>query len=152
MTHNLYILLTDDDEDDRFLFQEALQCVDPTIHCDTAKNGREALSFLGKLHEKLPDVIFLDINMPQLNGWEFLSLIKQNSALSFIPIIMYSTSSHTVHVEKAKDLGAWGFCTKPDAMDELVRILKFIVKNFKQGLNLNSVADLNTSNLTIFHH
>lgn len=149
MTHNLHFLLTDDDEDDRFLFQEALQSVDPSIYCNTARNGREALLFLKNVNRKLPDVIFLDINMPELNGWDFLTTVKKNSALSSIPIIMYSTSSHIMDIKKANELGAFGFLTKPDAMDELERILKYIAEGLKQGFNAH-LTDSDTSNFKLF--
>jgi CheY-like chemotaxis protein len=146
MTHNLHFLLTDDDEDDRFLFQEALQSVDPSIQCQTAKNGREALIFLKETNRKLPDVIFLDINMPEVNGWEFLNKVKKSSTLSSIPITIYSTSSQKVDIEKAKELGAFGFCTKPDVMDELKQILKYIAEGLKKGFG----PDLTNSGIPNF--
>lgn len=150
MIDNLQFLLTDDDEDDRFLFQEALQSVDPTIHCHTARNGEEALLYLKEHDRQLPDVIFMDINMPQMNGWKFLTSVKKNSSLSSIPIIMYSTSSHAIDIERAKELGAFGFCTKPDTMTDLKRILKYITERLKQGLNADLTA-LNNPNFKIFN-
>jgi CheY-like chemotaxis protein len=68
-------LLIDDDSDDRELFSEALSMVEPAIICDQATDGEEGLAWLQQNKEE-PDLIFLDINMPILNGWQLLSLLK----------------------------------------------------------------------------
>src|SRR5688572_5969241 len=69
-------LLTDDDKDDRELFSEALASIDPGIICHGAEHGRDALRILNSLDGSKPDIIFIDINMPVMNGWELLHTLK----------------------------------------------------------------------------
>src|ERR1700742_4342006 len=87
-------LLIDDDTDDRELFSEALATVDPVIVCDQATDGAEALDRLIKREISEPDIIFLDINMPVMNGWQFLTKLKSVEKYRHIPVIVYSTSSN----------------------------------------------------------
>src|SRR5207302_9453827 len=98
-------LLVDDDTDDRELFSEALVSVDPVIICDLAADAEEALKKLDK-KEGPPDLIFLDINLPVMTGWQFLSNLKSTEAYKDIPVIMYSTSNNQRDKDIAKDLGA----------------------------------------------
>ena len=125
-------LLADDDMDDTLLFCEALETVDETVTCYCATHGQEALEILAK--EKLPDLIFLDINMPRMNGWECLKRIKQNTAYANIPILVYSTSSHPKDINTALDLGALCFFSKPNNFDDLKNILEVIVKHVDKDL------------------
>src|SRR6187402_2606042 len=102
-------LLVDDDNDDRELFSEALATVNPVIICDLAADAEEALN---KLHSKdidAPDMIFLDINLPIMTGWQFLTNLKSQEQYKDIPVIMYSTSSNQRDKDIAKDLGALCF-------------------------------------------
>jgi CheY-like chemotaxis protein len=75
------ILLVDDDEDDRSLFKEAVNSLDKSIQCWTAHDGQHALQVLMYDLIVIPDVIFLDLNMPKMNGLEFLSTIKKKQAI-----------------------------------------------------------------------
>jgi CheY-like chemotaxis protein len=72
----------------------------------------------------LPDIIFLDVNMLQVTGWECLTRIKNSEQYRDIPVIMYSTSASNLDKQKAKKLGASGFLTKPSDFRMLVDILK----------------------------
>src|ERR1700749_4860397 len=105
------ILLVDDDLDDIGLFREALNDVDSRIGFYSAKNGRKALEFLGN-QTNIPDLIFLDINMPEMNGWRCLEELKNNPQLKDIPVVMYSTSAVKRDEEKAMGLGAMAFYQK----------------------------------------
>jgi CheY-like chemotaxis protein len=137
-------LLVDDDTDDKELFCEALGEVDASITCDYATDGYEALNKLKTGRGSLPDIIFLDINMPEMDGWQCLTKIKNSSSYKDIPVIMYSTSSHKKLSEIAKDLGALLFFTKPNDYDKLKTIIGAIVDHF----NGNSLERINAS-LTI---
>ena len=85
---NKRILVVDDDNDDRELFSEALASVDPVIVCDQATDGAEALKRLSTREIDKPDIIFLDINMPVMNGWQFLSKLKSEDQYKNIPVIV----------------------------------------------------------------
>jgi CheY-like chemotaxis protein len=87
-------LLIDDDTDDWELFSEALAAVDPIIVCHHATGGADAFNRLRNREFSTPDIIFLDINMPVMDGWQFLTQLKSEEALRHIPVIIYSTSSN----------------------------------------------------------
>ena len=120
-------LVIDDDSDDRELFSEALASVDPVIVCDHATDGAEALKRLAMLEMAMPDIIFLDINMPGMNGWQFLTRLKAEDKYKDIPVIVYSTSSNTKDKRIAGDLGALCFITKPHAYRQLKHMLGIVV-------------------------
>jgi CheY-like chemotaxis protein len=119
-------LLVDDDADDAFLFCEALHHLDPMMVCLTAENGREVFNKLSKQEATRPDIIFLDINMPIMDGWECLRRLKNDASLQNIPAIMYSTSSSKKDIEMAYQLGARLFVTKPEDFAELHKILEVV--------------------------
>src|SRR5204863_3105714 len=97
------ILIVDDDPEDISLFCEAIHEIDSFFKCIAAKNGNEALQLLSKL-AKLPDYIFLDINMPGMNGFECLSEIKKNPKLENIPVVMHSSTLSKEEINKSKEL------------------------------------------------
>jgi CheY-like chemotaxis protein len=132
-------LLTDDDKDDRELFSEALYSVDPSIICQGAEHGRDALRLLSGNGMEKPDLIFIDINMPVMNGWELLNTIKKDDHCHDIPVIIYTTSSEERDRQIAKDLGALCFVTKPDDFRRVKNILQVIVSNMKKD-SLSSVC------------
>lgn len=118
--------LIDDDIDDREVFMYALEAVNPAIRCITACNGREALNLLGKA-DIYPDLIFLDLNMPLMNGEQFLKEVQHCERLKKIPIIILSTSSNPKTVSETRKLGAKLFITKPDKVSILEKKLKDIL-------------------------
>src|SRR3954466_7950839 len=124
-------LLVDDDMDDSELFQEALTEIDSTIIFHHAENGEDALKKLDPF--QLPDLMFLDINMPRINGWECLRLMKNNPVFRKIPVIVYSTSSHQEEVNSAIALGAYNFYTKPSSYKELKKMLTEVVAKLKSS-------------------
>jgi CheY-like chemotaxis protein len=127
-------MIVDDDEDDRFLFREALSEIDGGIKCREARNGCEALEQLEDLSLELPALIFLDINMPIMNGWECLEKIRNSGRFGNIPVFVYSTSSHQRDIDRALQLGAYCFCTKVDDYDKLKKMLEVIVANLSGDL------------------
>ena len=122
-------LLVDDDEDDREIFSLALQDVDPSIDCVTARDGREALSILSI--NFVPDYIFLDLNMPLMDGKECLKEIRKRSHLNAVPVIIYSTSSAEKDKEETKKLGASSFITKPPLVSALAKKLSDVFGSAK---------------------
>ena len=124
---NKRILVIDDDNDDRELFSEALASVDPVIVCDQATDGAEALKRLTSREFDTPDIIFLDINMPVMNGWQFLTRLKSEDMYKNIPVIVYTTSSNQKDKLIADNLGALCFITKPHAFGRLKNMLGIVV-------------------------
>ncbi|MDQ3108624.1 MAG: response regulator [Bacteroidota bacterium] len=123
--HN--ILLIDDDVDDQEIFLTAvIQVCGGSVKCIALSDASEALGKLA-IKDIMPDVIFLDLNMPVMNGQQFLVEIKKNKELKDIPVIIFSTTSHSATIELTKQLGAHDFITKPDNYDELVNILARLI-------------------------
>jgi CheY-like chemotaxis protein len=124
--HN--VLLIDDDEDDQEIFVSAVKQVASSVVCNCFDNATEALQNLaaGVL---VPDVIFLDLNMPGMNGQQFLVEIKKRSDLSNIPVIIFSTASQSNTIQLMKSLGAHEFITKPSDYDKLLNILRPLLAN-----------------------
>ncbi|OBX24526.1 response regulator receiver domain-containing protein [Gelidibacter algens] len=105
------LMIVDDDKDDRFFFRSAIRKYNPSFECIEAENGDDALKQLRK-SEQLPDFIFLDLNMPKMDGRECLEELKKDNTLKNIPVIIYSTSEYKLDKEVTKDLGADYFLTK----------------------------------------
>lgn len=123
MTTVRTILMIDDDSDDKILFHEALREVDPSIIYRTAANGEEGLNCLLAAGNDLPDLIFLDLNMPRMNGKVFLLDLKQIEHLCRIPVCIYTTSKLASDVTETQQLGAANFFTKPDSYEDIRQII-----------------------------
>ena len=128
-------MLADDDSDDADMFQEVLSEIDPAIIFHRSWNGFGVLETLEDKSLEHPDIIFLDINMPGMDGWQCLSKLKNSPAYRDIPVIIYSTSSHLRDAEIALDLGALCFITKPSDFNTLKKILQIIVLNLNGNLS-----------------
>ena len=120
------ILLIDDDEDDRDIFKEAVSMAVPGIECLMAKDGEEGMSVLKGL-AVLPDHIFLDINMPRMDGKEFLKQVKAHPVFMKIPVVVYSTSKHKSELGEYFRLGAANYITKPSEFNLLVTYLRTVL-------------------------
>jgi CheY-like chemotaxis protein len=119
----------DDDPDDRELFCEAVHDIDEAIQCNTVSNGEAALKLLNKENgSPLPDYIFLDLNMPRLNGKQCLSLIKSSPSLQHIPIIIYTTSKLKEDIAETGRLGASYFLTKPSKLKDLKKAISLVLE------------------------
>ena len=119
--------IVDDDIDDQDLFIEAVNEVDKSIKCMSVSNCEEALDLLKNRKINMPDMIFLDLNMPRLNGKQCLAELKKESHLAEIPVIIYSTSSEKRDIEETSRLGAAHFLTKPNKFEELCKAISFVV-------------------------
>lgn len=119
------IILADDDRDDCDLFLEALHEVADTVDLTLAKNGLQLLELLNKPDLTLPDLIFLDMNMPYMNGLESLNEIKKNKNLREINIVMFSTSAQDIFVNQAYAMGANVYICKPSSFDKLKRAIEY---------------------------
>src|SRR5687767_1642323 len=122
------ILIIDDDADDIELFCMAVAEIDKSIKCISARTGEEALKILKKSLLRKPDYIFLDLNMPRMNGKQCLSLIKKDPELCDIPVIIYSTSKLPEDYRETKELGAVYFLTKPSRHTDLERAIAYVLE------------------------
>jgi DNA-binding NtrC family response regulator len=122
------ILLVDDDVEDHEIFNAALTTASNSANCMAITNAIEAFDKLDRKELK-PDVIFLDVNMPFMNGLDFLKKIKATKHLEPIHVIMFSTSANPATISAAKELGAIKFITKPRGFDDLVNVLKPLISH-----------------------
>ena len=124
MLKNNVIMIVDDDEDDRDFFCEAVGNTNLELKCLHVDNGEKALQYLQDNEHIMPDYIFLDLNMPRLDGKECLVAIKKIDHLKEVPIIIYSTSNHPLDKEQTFQLGANGFIHKHTEFNSLCKELK----------------------------
>lgn len=124
---SMTILYADDDVDDRDLMFEAFNQIDPSISCWVANDGKEALEILDQ-NNRLPDLIFLDVNMPVMDGKSCLQALKRNSRLKDIPVVIYSTTKDSQEISQFYNLGASSFIHKPDNFNDLCTTLNSFIK------------------------
>jgi CheY-like chemotaxis protein len=120
------ILNIDDDPDDLEVFCDAVGEIDPNIKCISAQKAEEGLQILFQA-KTLPDYVFLDVNMPVMDGKKCLQEIRSNPKLSNIRVIMLSTSSNAGEITEYKKLGA-EFIVKEATYSRFVKSLKNIIK------------------------
>jgi CheY-like chemotaxis protein len=135
---DMIILNVDDDQEDREFFVDALKEIDPTITCLVAGRALEALRMLENL-QTLPDYIFLDINMPVMDGKQCLQRIKSVPEFVSIPVIMYSTSTDTSEIRECYRLGAADFLIKPNSFEKLVNDLTSIFEYSRRSSERSSI-------------
>lgn len=126
-TEYINICLADDDEDDRLFFTEAFDELRINTKVQTFNDGVALMDYLNDEDSILPNVLFLDLNMPRKNGVECLLEIKQNEKLNDIAIAIYSTSSSEDHIEETFINGANIYIKKPNDFEKLKKILSEIV-------------------------
>ena len=118
------ILLVDDDPEEHELFASTLSEYNPDIAVVSAFNGNEALEMVRNI---LPSCIFLDINMPHINGLDVLRELKQNDNTCGIPVYMFSTSDGFRSKPVAMKLGAEKYFTKPASIEQLKKMFKEVL-------------------------
>jgi CheY-like chemotaxis protein len=133
-------LVVDDDSDDKGLFTEALTAVEPGIICYSADDGQEALKKLDSKLIEPPDIIFMDINMPIMNGWECLVKLKSAPGYKDIPVIIHTTSSRITDRQLARDLGAICFFTKLNDFSKLKKMLEIVVEKMNND-SVDAICD-----------
>ena len=120
------LLCIDDDQDDLELFQEAIRNVSPLHHCMVTRNGKEGMKLLETL---TPDLIFLDINMPGLGGWDIVKMIRARRDLDDVPVYMLSTSQNVSELETFMRMGASKCLVKPSSFHELCEIFRTVISD-----------------------
>jgi CheY-like chemotaxis protein len=132
MTKQLHFLHADDDPDDRFFFDMILKGLVISTRLTAMEDGEKLMIHLSLNFDPLPDVLFLDLNMPRKNGLECLKEIKQNENLKQLPVVIYSTSLHNDLADELYNSGAHYYIRK-SSLEELEK-------------NLTEVLDLMTRN------
>jgi CheY-like chemotaxis protein len=120
------ILYADDDADDCELVVEAFGKIDPNIQCTMANDGSHALKILEE-SGALPDYIFLDVNMPVMDGKDCLSKLKNDDRLKHIPVVIYSTTRDKEEIRALYELGADTFIQKPNSFAQLCVTLREVI-------------------------
>jgi CheY-like chemotaxis protein len=119
----LRILLTDDDLGDRIVFAEIFEEMELETTVQLLKNGVELMDYLNKKDVLFPDLLFLDLNMPNKNGMTCLKEIRSNEKFKDISIAIYSTSASEKDIEESFQLGANIYITKPSDFGILKQVL-----------------------------
>lgn len=123
----LYILLAEDDEDDRMFFKEALDEIKVKTNISFVTDGAQLMDYLNQSGIRLPNVVFLDLNMPVKNGMECLIEIRRDKRLKDLAIVIYSTSASEEDIEDAFVNGANIYIKKPNDFSLLKSTLAKVV-------------------------
>jgi CheY-like chemotaxis protein len=116
------VLYVEDDSDDQQLFREVLETVNPDFECFIATDGEHAFEVLKTIH--VPVCIYVDVNMPRMNGLEFLKALKLHPEYSQIPVFILTTSTSPNDQLTAVALGAKQYIIKPNSYRDLFKILQ----------------------------
>lgn len=128
MTHDeLFILLADDDEDDRLFFKDAIEELKVRTVVNTVNDGVQLMEYLNTPGVQLPNVVFLDLNMPRKDGMECLREIRSDARLKDLSIAIYSTSSSEEDIEETFVRGANIYIKKPNDFAALKKILSEVI-------------------------
>ncbi|SFQ42818.1 Response regulator receiver domain-containing protein [Flavobacterium akiainvivens] len=135
-------MLADDDEDDRLFFEEAFEEVKIKYEISSFSDGEQLMAHLNNTENALPDIIFLDLNMPRKSGMECLKEIRANDRLKRISVAIYSTSSSEQDIEDTFVAGANVYIRKPNDFNMLKKVLSDVVhinwQYIVDGLNKDS--------------
>lgn len=126
MSDNRTILLIEDDLVDIMTVKRAVQELRIKNPLKVARNGEEGLNYLNHHEHSLPFIILLDINMPRMNGIEFLKIVKQNAKFRTIPIIVLTTSKEDQDRYDSFNLGISGYMVKPVDYQQFVNLIDTI--------------------------
>jgi len=128
MNHDaLHILLADDDDDDRLFFKDAIEELKVKTIVTMVKDGVELMDYLSKAEIHLPNLVFLDLNMPRKSGMECLKEIRSNSKLKDLSIAIYSTSALEKDIEETFIKGANIYIKKPNDFEVLKNMIAKVI-------------------------
>ncbi len=120
---NINILLADDDQADCLLFKEALEELPLSTILTMVHDGEQLMEAISKKGKKLPDVLFLDLNMPRKNGYVSLGEIKRSTELQKLPVIIFSTASDVDTVDNVFRNAAHYYIRKPADFSQLKKVI-----------------------------
>lgn len=123
----LNILHADDDKDDCNFFKDALTALPIKTQLKTVNDGDELMYYLSNNAHNLPDVLFLDLNMPRKNGFECLSEITNNSLYKNLAIIILSTSNSREKIQKIFKIGGHIYVRKPNDFGQIKQLIQNVL-------------------------
>lgn len=124
------VFIVDDDEDDQFLLQRVFQQYLPACRLKVLDNGIALLDHL-QTAEQLPALILLDLNMPYMGGFEALAQMRQEPIYQNLPVVILTTSNQGEDQQRAQELGANGFVTKPSDLEEYGQLMLRLRRDFR---------------------
>lgn len=127
-SQQFHILLADDDDDDCFFFKDALKEIRADVQLGMVNNGDDLWDYLHKHESKLPDVVFLDLNMPGKTGTECLEKIRGNKKFRDLRIVIYSTSGVDKDVDASFRYGANVYMKKPTEFIKLKKLINDVIE------------------------
>lgn len=141
ISQHINILLADDDQADCLLFKDALEELPVSARLTIVHNGEQVIEELTKEGNKLPDVLFLDLNMPRKNGFATLGAIKRSSELQNLPVIIFSTASEQEMVKSVFRDAAHYYICKPFDFSQLKKVIYEALTLITQKNNLLPLLD-----------
>ena len=134
----IHILLGEDDPDDSMLFIQALDETKLTSVVNIADNGAKFVDHVDGKSNSVPDIIFLDVNMPLKNGIECLQALRSKDDYKSVPVIMYSTSGTKGEIESCYEKGANYYVVKPFSFDAIKKMVSdFCTRDWRADVNRN---------------
>ncbi|GAB3166234.1 response regulator [Telluribacter humicola] len=132
---NIVCYFIDDDFDDHHFFKSALTTIDPNIELVIESSGPAALHKLESDESFTPTYIFLDLNLPQINGKLLLAELKKLHRVRDIPVVIYSTSNYPGDILLCQELGAVGYIIKPNGYKEIINTLRNTLATLSTNTN-----------------
>ena len=132
MAKQLSILLVEDDSIEAMKFNRTVAKLDVDCSIIEVKNGEEGIKFL-KEKKNLPHIILLDLNMPKMNGIEFLAILKEDEVLKYIPTIILTTSNHQNDLIDCYKIGVAGYMVKPLKYGDYAKKMAKIVSYWSES-------------------
>lgn len=126
--HIMNIALADDDADDRMLFEEAIEEIEIETQLSLFKDGKQLMDYLLASPTALPEIVFLDLNMPIKNGMQCLKEIRMHDSLRELCVAIYSTSSSEQDIEETFVHGANIYINKPNSFEELKKAIEKVLR------------------------
>ncbi|MBX9886572.1 MAG: response regulator [Flavobacteriaceae bacterium] len=123
----MHILIADDDEDDRTFFSEAMTELKMNNKLTLFNDGKDLMDYLTDPEITLPHILFLDLNMPYMSGFECLKMIRANDRFRDVSIAIYSTSSSEKDIEETFIEGANIYIKKPNDFTKLKKVIKEVL-------------------------
>ncbi len=143
MKRDLTIFYADDDQEDLDFFREIVDAIDDTVVVHTQSTGQQLMKALNN-PPPTPHLIFLDINMPGMNGFDVLKKVRGSENHKGLPIVIFSTSGDEDAIKKSRELGATFYVQKSSVFDQLK-------KSIEHALKINWGTFITSDNNFVYH-